>query len=208
MELIEVKEKIHRLNKILIKASNIKNENKNTTDVIYKEWRNYTTVTLIDIYGKDSHEVKHFEKCHFYYYVSVVMDISDEKHLEYFEKDLELTLRTVKNYIEILEDSIPFKIEKISIEKKKFRKFLIKSILRDLMYSFFITFSYMCILAITLYVLYLYQGAYWISVVGLSVAILNSFYLNKQKYLKCFKVIPFWKYIKDVKFLYESKKEF
>lgn len=99
-----IKRKIQLLNKLLHKATEIKNEDSSDPD--FKVWKNLSERTLIKIFGDDSFEIKEFRKLKFFYnpMISYLGADYTSEHIQCFREDFETGKKQIISYIEELEE--------------------------------------------------------------------------------------------------------
>src|ERR1043165_324671 len=79
---------------------------RDSADPVFKAWKNTVERTLVRIYGQPSPEVAHFHKLRFFYNPMMWMAGDDftQEHRQYFDRDLQILLSSLKSYIEELPD--------------------------------------------------------------------------------------------------------
>lgn len=112
--MIETKEKIRLLNKLLEKSEEVTVEN--SDDPTFKGWKNLVERTFIKVFGKDSMEFEHFSELLFFYRIMVSFGYEDNTadHLRCFREDFKMLINSIKQYIEELEEQqsiLPTKVE-------------------------------------------------------------------------------------------------
>jgi len=93
------------LERLLSQAEGIKV--RSSSDPYFKTWKNTVERTLIRIYGPESPEVKQFQDLDFFYH-SVIMALGSDysaDHRRCFDRDLEILLASIRNYLEELDSS-------------------------------------------------------------------------------------------------------
>lgn len=91
------------LERLLSQAEGIKV--RSSSDPYFKTWRNTVERTLIRIYGPESPEVKQFQDLDFFYH-AIIMTLGSDysaEHRRCFERDLDILLASIRNYIEEIE---------------------------------------------------------------------------------------------------------
>ena len=94
--------KIQYLQRLLEKATTIKNENSDDSNFIV--WRNRVESILIKVFGDNSVELLGFKKLKFYYN-PIMFYLEDDhtyEHLEHFRKDFDTAKGLIKSHIEVL----------------------------------------------------------------------------------------------------------
>ena len=97
--------KIQSLEKLIAKSSDIKVHN--SSDGEFKSWKNLVERTLERIFGGKPTELEQFNKLVFYYNPgiwSLGADYSGAKHLQYFNRDFDIALKTIDLLIEELKE--------------------------------------------------------------------------------------------------------
>lgn len=99
---------------------------RDSNDPKFKTWKNTVERSLIRVFGPDSPELKQFQKLQFFY-SAIIMTLGSDyshKHRECFERDFEILISSIKNYIEELQQYHDEEVEKkledtgIGIEEK------------------------------------------------------------------------------------------
>lgn len=98
-------DKIRKLEKLIAKASDIKN--RVSSDPEFKSWKYLCERTLCNIYGEKSKELEQFNKMKFYYSPSIYVHGNDysQDHLRCFNRDFDTTLKTINLLLEELKES-------------------------------------------------------------------------------------------------------
>ena len=102
---MKTERKIELLEKLIIKAKEITRETSSDPDFL--TWKSLVERTFIQIFGDNSFEVKEFQKLNFRYkgIRNNGRDYS-ASHLRQFQTDFKVTLDSIHNYIEELEEII------------------------------------------------------------------------------------------------------
>ena len=103
--MLDVKEKIRLLTKLLDKSDTVIVEDSSDPD--FKNWKNLVERTFIKIFGKESTEFEHFNNLRFYYYTIFIGDGDNtHEHLKCFREDYKMLKTSIEQYIEELEEQI------------------------------------------------------------------------------------------------------
>lgn len=86
---------------------------RNSDDPKFKTWKNTVERTLNRVFGPDSPELKQFQKLRFFYSAPIMVLDSDysSEHRECFERDFEILISSIKNYIEELQQDHDEEVE-------------------------------------------------------------------------------------------------
>lgn len=106
--MLDTNEKVRLLKKLLIKSEEVKVEN--SSDPVFKSWKNLVERTFIKVFGKDSTEFEHFSDLNFSYQVMVMFGDSDytADHLRCFREDFKMLISSINQYIEEIEEQADF----------------------------------------------------------------------------------------------------
>ena len=118
---MKTKKKIILLQRLLDQSNEITVRNSN--DPKFKTWKNTVERTLIRVFGQDSPELKQFQKLRFFFRAMAMTLDSDfsRKHQECFDRDFDILISSIRNYIEELkqDDEVEEEIEGTGIDVKE-----------------------------------------------------------------------------------------
>jgi hypothetical protein len=102
--MLDANEKVRLLKKLLIKSEEVKVEN--SSDPVFKSWKNLVERTFIKVFGKESTEFEHFSDLVFSYQAMVFYGGSDytAAHLKCFREDFKMLIFSINQYIEEIEE--------------------------------------------------------------------------------------------------------
>ena len=78
---------------------------RDSSDPVFKTWKNTVERTLIRVFGEASPELAQFKQLRFFYQ-AIVMTLGDDyshEHRQCFERDFKVLVSSINNYIEELE---------------------------------------------------------------------------------------------------------
>lgn len=103
--------KIAQLQRLLDQSTEI--TVRDSSDPKFKTWKNTVERTLIRVFGPDSPELKQFQNLRFFYHAIIMMLGSDysRQHRECFDRDFDILISSIKNYIEELEQDHDEEVE-------------------------------------------------------------------------------------------------
>lgn len=106
--MLDANEKVRLLKKLLIKSEEVKVED--SSDPVFKNWKNLVERTFIKVFGRDSTEFEHFSDLNFFYQVVVMFGDSDytADHLRCFRDDFKMLITSINQYIEEIEEQADF----------------------------------------------------------------------------------------------------
>ena len=115
---MNTKKKIILLQRLLDQSNEI--TIRDSDDPKFKTWKNTVERTIIRVFGSDSPELKQFKKLRFFYSAMVMTLGSDysHKHRECFDRDFDILISSIKNYIDELkqDDEVEEEIEDTGID--------------------------------------------------------------------------------------------
>lgn len=96
--------KVALLQRLLDQSTQI--TTRNSSDATFKTWKNTVERTLIRVFGPSSPELEHFQDLEFFYRAMIMNLGSDysRQHRECFDRDFDILISSIKNYIEELRD--------------------------------------------------------------------------------------------------------
>ena len=98
--------KIKLLNDLKSGADEIKN--RSSRDPVFKTWKNTVARTLSKIFGPESQEIKQFDQLDFFFHVAIMSLGANYSadHRRCFDRDMEIALRSIDQYISEFEDEL------------------------------------------------------------------------------------------------------
>ncbi len=132
---MDIQKKVALLQRLLEQSNEIHIHS--SDDPTFKTWKNTVERTLIRIFGDNSPELKEFKALNFFYSASIMSlnrDYSNE-HQQSFQDHFQITISSIKNYIEELEhfpddDSVPL----LSAKNIEIKKVFISHSSKDIQY--------------------------------------------------------------------------
>ncbi len=103
---MNAEKKLKLLKELLRGAGEI--SNRSSSDPVFKTWKNTAIRTLTKVFGAESQELKQFEDLDFFYHAMIMTlgaDYSSD-HCRCFERDMEIALRSINQYVTELEEEI------------------------------------------------------------------------------------------------------
>ena len=100
---METSKRIPALQRLLDQSVQV--TTRNSSDPTFKTWKNTVERTLIRVFGDGSPEVQHFKQLRFFYQ-AIMMTLGADysrEHQEAFERDFQIIIASLKNYIEELQ---------------------------------------------------------------------------------------------------------
>jgi hypothetical protein len=129
--MLDKNEKIRLLQKLLTKSEEVTVEN--SSDPIFKNWKNLVERTFIKVFGKDTTEFEHFSELDFFYHVIVMFGGSDHTadHLRCFREDFKMLISSINQYIEEVQETTESEPAKQEIENNDISKVFISHASKD-----------------------------------------------------------------------------
>ncbi len=129
--MLESSEKIRLLKKLLVKSEEVTVEN--SSDPVFKNWKNLVERTFIKVFGKESTEFEHFSELDFFYQIMVMFGDSDftADHLRRFREDFDMLISSIKQYIEEIEEQTSSEPEQLKEEESSISKVFISHASKD-----------------------------------------------------------------------------
>lgn len=99
-------EKVRLLQKLLDRSEMVTVEN--SSDPVFKSWKNMVERTFVKVFGETSTEFKHFSELRFFFRAIVWTTGSDysSDHLRVFRQDFNILKSSIEQYIEELQENV------------------------------------------------------------------------------------------------------